>query len=64
MKILALNGSVRKYGNTEILLKQALMGAEAEGAEVDCAQLARYLEGFDCGHAYVELVHAMPGAYN
>jgi multimeric flavodoxin WrbA len=35
MKILALNGSVRKYGNSEILLKQALMAAEAEGAEVE-----------------------------
>jgi len=29
MKILALNGSFRKNGNTEILLKQALMGAES-----------------------------------
>ena len=35
MKILALNGSYRKNGNTEILLKQALMGAESEGAQVE-----------------------------
>ena len=42
MKILALNGSVRKYGNTEILLKQALMGAEAEGAEVEHLKLTDY----------------------
>jgi multimeric flavodoxin WrbA len=28
MKILGLNGSERKLGNTEILVKEALMGAE------------------------------------
>jgi multimeric flavodoxin WrbA len=42
MRILALNGSVRKNGNSEILLKQALMGAEAEGAEVEILNLADY----------------------
>ena len=35
MKILGLNGSFRKNGNTEILMKQALMGAESEGASVE-----------------------------
>jgi multimeric flavodoxin WrbA len=39
MKILALNGSVRKNGNTELLLKQALMAAEAEGAQVEILRL-------------------------
>jgi multimeric flavodoxin WrbA len=39
MKILALNGSIRKYGNTEILVKQALMGAESKGAEVEILKL-------------------------
>jgi multimeric flavodoxin WrbA len=42
MRILALNGSVRKYGNSEILLKQALMGAQAEGAEVEILNLTEY----------------------
>ncbi len=42
MKILALNGSFRKNGNTEILLKQALMGAESEGAEVEVLRLTDY----------------------
>jgi multimeric flavodoxin WrbA len=42
MKVLALNGSVRQNGNTEILLKQALMGAEAEGAEVELLKLTDY----------------------
>lgn len=42
MKILALNGSIRKYGNTEILLKQALMGAESKGAEVEILKLTDY----------------------
>jgi multimeric flavodoxin WrbA len=42
MKVLGLNGSIRKYGNTEILLKQALMGAEAEGAEVEIVKLTDY----------------------
>ena len=30
-------------------------------SRVDCAELARMLEDFDTGHAYVELVGAMPG---
>ncbi len=42
MKILALNGSIRKNGNTEILLKQALMGAEARGARVEILRLTDY----------------------
>ncbi len=42
MKILALNGSIRKNGNSEILLKQALMGAESEGAEVEILRLTDY----------------------
>jgi multimeric flavodoxin WrbA len=42
MKILALNGSFRKNGNTEILLKQALMGAESEGASVEIIRLTDY----------------------
>jgi multimeric flavodoxin WrbA len=45
MKILALNGSFRKNGNTEILLKQALMGAEAEGAKVEILRLTDYRIG-------------------
>jgi multimeric flavodoxin WrbA len=45
MKILALNGSFRKNGNTEILLKQALMGAEAEGAQVEILRLTDYKIG-------------------
>jgi multimeric flavodoxin WrbA len=45
MKVLALNGSVRKNGNSEILLKQALMGAEAEGAEVEILRLSDYKIG-------------------
>jgi multimeric flavodoxin WrbA len=45
MKILALNGSIRKFGNTEILLKQALMGAEAKGAEVEILKLTDYRIG-------------------
>jgi multimeric flavodoxin WrbA len=42
MKILALNGSIRNKGNTETLVKQALMGAEAEGAEVEMLKLTDY----------------------
>jgi flavone/flavonol reductase len=42
MKILALNGSHRKNGNTEILVKRALMGAEAKGAEVEILKLTDY----------------------
>ncbi len=42
MKVLAVNGSVRKNGNTDILLKQALMRCEAEGAEVEMLRLVDY----------------------
>jgi flavone/flavonol reductase len=45
MKVLALNGSYRKNGNTEILLKQALMGAESEGAQVEILRLTDYKIG-------------------
>ncbi len=42
MKILGLNGSERKLGNTEILVKEALMGAEEEGAQVEILRLTDY----------------------
>jgi multimeric flavodoxin WrbA len=35
MKVLGLFGSPRKGGNTEILLEEALKGAEREGAEIE-----------------------------
>jgi multimeric flavodoxin WrbA len=35
MKVLGLFGSPRRGGNTEILLEEALQGAEREGAEID-----------------------------
>jgi multimeric flavodoxin WrbA len=42
MKVLGLVGSVRKLGNTEILTKEALMGAEEQGAEVEILRLTDY----------------------
>jgi multimeric flavodoxin WrbA len=42
MKILGLNGSERKLGNTEILVKEALMGAEEEGAQAEMLRLTDY----------------------
>jgi multimeric flavodoxin WrbA len=45
MKVLALNGSFRKNGNTELLLKQALMAAEAEGAQVEILRLTDFKIG-------------------
>ena len=42
MKILGLNGSERKLGNTEILVKEALIGAEKEGAQVEMLRLTDY----------------------
>ncbi|MGQ9645390.1 MAG: flavodoxin family protein [Thermodesulfobacteriota bacterium] len=35
MKVLGLFGSPRKGGNTDILLEEALKGAEGEGAEIE-----------------------------
>jgi multimeric flavodoxin WrbA len=40
MKILAVSGSPRKKGNTEIMLNEALEGAQAEGAEVELYRLS------------------------
>jgi multimeric flavodoxin WrbA len=45
MKVLALNGSFRRNGNTEILLKQALMAAESEGCQVEILRLTDYKIG-------------------
>jgi multimeric flavodoxin WrbA len=42
MKILGLNASERKLGNTEILVKEVLMGAEEEGAQVEMLRLTDY----------------------
>ncbi len=42
MKVLGLVGSVRRLGNSEILTKEALMGAEEEGAEVEILRLTDY----------------------
>ncbi len=39
MKILGLLGSFRKNGNSDILAKEALMGAESAGAEVELLRL-------------------------
>ena len=39
MKILGINGSPRRGGNTEILLNNALFGAKTKGAEIDSISL-------------------------
>jgi len=42
MKVLGLFGSPRKGGNTELLLEEALKGAEREGAEVERLHLTDF----------------------
>ncbi len=42
MRILGLFGSPRRGGNTELLLEEALKGAESEGAEVERIYLPDY----------------------
>ncbi len=42
MKVLGIFGSPRKGGNTDLLLEQALKGAEARGAEVERLRLTEY----------------------
>lgn len=42
MKVLGILGSPRKGGNTELLLEEALKGAEAEGAGVERLRLTDY----------------------
>ena len=42
MKILGMLGSYRKNGNSDILAKEALMGAEEAGAEVEVMRLTDY----------------------
>ncbi|MBN2269660.1 MAG: flavodoxin family protein [Sedimentisphaerales bacterium] len=40
MKVVAINGSARKDGNTAILINQALRALEAEGIEIEMIQLS------------------------
>lgn len=42
MKILGIVASHRRLGNTEILVKEALMGAEEQGAEVEIMRWTNY----------------------
>ena len=42
MKVLGIVGSYRKQGNTEVLVKEALMVAEEGGAQVDVLRLNNY----------------------
>ena len=42
MKVLGIVTSHRRLGNTEILTKEALMGAEEHGAEVEILRLTDY----------------------
>ncbi len=41
MKILAIAGSPRRGGNTDVLLEQAICGAQSEGAKVERVVLSR-----------------------
>jgi multimeric flavodoxin WrbA len=42
MKVLGLGASIRRGGNSEILVKAALMGAEAQGAQVEFLRLSAF----------------------
>lgn len=42
MKILGMVASFRKYGNSEIAVKEALLGAEEAGAETKLLRLTDY----------------------
>jgi multimeric flavodoxin WrbA len=42
MKVLGLFGSPRKGGNTDLLLEEALKGAETEGAEIERLRLSDF----------------------
>ena len=42
MKVLGVVASHRFLGNTEILVKEALMGAEEQGAEVEVMRWTDY----------------------
>lgn len=53
MKVLAIMGSPRKKGNTDLLLDEAIKGAESQGAEVeklivDEATIGGCLEDYHC----------------
>ena len=42
MKVFGIFGSPRRGGNTELLLEEALKGAEKEGAKVECLYLSDF----------------------
>ena len=51
MRVLAINGSPRRGGNTELLLKQAVAGAKAAGAQVETLVIneLNFVGCQDCG---------------
>ena len=61
MKVLGLFGSPRRGGNTDLLLEEALKGAQAEGAEVEGLHLTDFniipcrecLKCFNDGHCII-----------
>ncbi|MGB9807863.1 MAG: flavodoxin family protein [Thermosulfidibacteraceae bacterium] len=42
MRVLGIVGSFRKFGNTEILVRETLLGAKSQGAEVSILRLTDY----------------------
>jgi len=42
MKILGIIGSYRKFGNSEVMVREALLGAKEEGAETEVLRLTDY----------------------
>lgn len=65
MKLIAINGSPRRNGNTSTLLHKALEGAAAAGAETECIDLYTLnykgcISCFSCKRKDKEHGHCVP----
>ncbi|HLB73730.1 MAG TPA: flavodoxin family protein [Sedimentisphaerales bacterium] len=65
MKVLGISTSPRRNGNSETLLRRALAGAEAAGAEVDFIRLSDLTVGpcIECNSCYTTGVCALEDDY-
>jgi len=65
MKVLGISTSPRRNGNSETLLRRALAGAEAAGAEVDFIRLSDFKVGpcIECNSCYTTGVCAVEDDY-
>jgi multimeric flavodoxin WrbA len=51
MKVIAINGSARKDGNTDLMIRTVFRELEKEGIETECISLAGEMNRYGTGKA-------------